>query len=129
MANDKQSPRDEPKPKKPPRNYGVKDERLLSPVFVDHSTLAVGTDVIVHSLYQTEIPIGELRESEEPVSVLVGRFVYPADYFKALTVMLARQYVAFEAHRGKGEEALSWLQQEVTKQAARAGIGRAKRNP
>lgn len=128
MANDKTSPADKHKAKDSSRRkYAVKDERLLSPVFVDHSTLAVGAGVIVHSLFQTEIPVGDLRDSDSTDSVLVGRFVYPADYFRALTVMLARQYITFEAGRGKGEEALGWLQQELMKQAAQVGIGRSKR--
>ncbi len=110
------------------RRHSVKDERLLSPIFVDHSTLAVGTDVIVHSMFQTEIPVGELPASGPIDSVLVGRFVYPADYFRALTVMFARQYISFEAGRRKGEEAFSWLQQELAKHAAKVGINQRPQN-
>jgi hypothetical protein len=110
------------------RTYIVRDEKQLSPIFVDHSTLAVGTDVVVHSMFQSEIPPEGPGEGNESRSVLVGRFVYPADYFRALTVMFARQFIALQAAKGKGEEELNWLQQELVKQAARDGIARPKQS-
>jgi hypothetical protein len=106
----------------PDRRYVVKNEELLSPVLVDHSTLAVGKDVIVHSMFQTQIPATGVNESHPVDSVLVARFVYPMDYFRALTVMLARQYIVCEVAKGQGPEAFRWLKQELTKQAAKSGI-------
>lgn len=90
------------------RKHRVRDERLLSPVFVDHSTLAIGKDLIIHSMYQTEIPVGNVSTAGPIDSVLVGRFVYGADYFRSLTVMFARQYIASEVERNKGDEAFKW---------------------
>jgi hypothetical protein len=122
MAERKKRPSKEKRQTGRNRRYVVKDENLLSPVLVDHSTLAVGKDVIVHSMFQTQIPAGGITESGPVDIALVARLVYPMDYFRALTVMLVRQYVACEAGRGQGQEAFQWLKQELTKQAVSSGV-------
>ena len=73
-------------------------------------------------MFQSQIPPGGITESGDVNSVLVARFVYPMDYFRALTVMLARQYIVSEAGRGQGQEAFQWLKQELTKQAVNSGV-------
>lgn len=129
MAKDENASGGKRETKRPAtRKYLLRDEGLLSPIFVDHSTLAVGTDVVIHSMFQTQIPLEGSAEREPSESLLVGRFVYPANYLKALAIMLARQYIQLEVEKGKdkAEEALNWFSKELTKQAAKGGIEPSK---
>jgi hypothetical protein len=88
----------------------VRDSKVLQPQFVDFSTMVLGPDVVIHNMFQTEIPVGDLTGSEIE-SVLIARFIYARDFFKALTALLLRQYIAFEANRDKKDEAIAWLKQ------------------
>lgn len=97
------------------RKVVVKDEKLLSPVYADFSTIVLGQDVVIQNLFQTVIPVEDLPESGELEAALVARFIYGPDFFKALMSLFVRQYVAFESFRGKKDEAISWLKQLLQK--------------
>ncbi len=99
-----------PKTGQPEKRLVVRDERLLSPVLADSATLSIGKDVAIHSLYQTEIPVGGLPTGALE-SVLVGRYAYPNEHFKAAVALFIRQYVALETFRERKEEATAWLHQ------------------
>ena len=91
------------------RHFVVRDERLLSPVLSDFAILTTGKDIVLHTLYQTEMPVGGLPPSGSVESILVGRYVYPAEQFKATVALFVRQYVAMEAARERKDEAIAWL--------------------
>ncbi|MBI2185774.1 MAG: hypothetical protein HYU37_01480 [Acidobacteria bacterium] len=91
----------------------AKDEKLLSPLFVDFSTIVFSGETIIQDFFQTAIPVGGSvpREGSEVDVVLVARFVYSPDFFRALMSLLVRQYAAFEDIRGRKDEGITWLRQ------------------
>ena len=105
------------------RKTVVRDTRLLSPVLADYSTLATGRDVVIHSLFQTEIPVGDLPGPAGKVeAVLVGRYLYTLDFLRAEIALFMRQYLQIQMHRdpahAQGEA--KWFQ-DLIQQQVRAG--------
>ena len=90
------------------RNFVVRDDAVRSPVLCDFSTLVVAQDMATHSLYQTQFPLGDMPPSGELDQVLVGRYAYTPEQFKALVPLFMRTYVATQAG-DKKEEAITWL--------------------
>jgi hypothetical protein len=94
------------------RKVVVRDEKLLSPILVDFSTLVFAGETVIHDFFQTTLPVTISmtpdRENEAAIN-LVARFAYSPAFLKALTSLLVRQYAASEAAKGKKLEAISWL--------------------
>jgi hypothetical protein len=96
------------------RKTVVRDEKLLSPVLVDSSTILFSGETAIQDFYQTTFPVGNVPEEGRELEVaLVARFAYSPGFLKALMSLLVRQFAASEATRGKKLEAISWLKQLV----------------
>lgn len=90
----------------------VKDERLLSPVLADYATITLSQELVIHNLFQTVIPVGDIDVDKGEIdAALVARFFYTPDFFRAMTALFLRQYVAFEGLRERKEETISWIRQ------------------
>lgn len=96
------------------RNFIAPDDRVLAAVSVDFSTLVVLPDGVVHSLYQTRLPVdGDVAGKTQIDSALVGRFQYGPEHFKALVALFIRQFRVFESSQGRVAEAQEFLQEHV----------------
>ena len=93
------------------RRFVVRDERLLSPILSDYATLTTSRDLAIHTLYQTELPVGGVPRSGDMDTVLVGRYMYPTLQFKATVALFIKQYIGLEASRDGKDEAIAWLKE------------------
>jgi len=92
------------------RRLVARDEKLLSPTLADYSTIVLSGDMVVQNFFQTLLPVGDPTGEDIDVA-LVARLAYSPDFFKAVMSLLVRQYVIFEAGRGKRDEAVAWIKQ------------------
>jgi hypothetical protein len=96
------------------RRLVARDVGRLAPVLVDFSSLTITPDFILHSLFQTEFPVSEVRQGDELDALLVGRYAYSPEHFKSLTGLFIRQYLQLETVRKRQAEAIQWLEQQLT---------------
>ena len=101
------------------RRFVVPNPEALAAVSADFATLTVTPELAVHSVYQTRLPAGLADPNESVDCVLVGRFVYGPETLKSLVALFVRQLVTLEAARGRREETLKWLNEQVQKLQAR----------
>ena len=101
------------------RTFVVHDPKVAAAVPVDFASLTLIQDFAIHSLYQTQLPIGVGSPADNKVEcVLVGRFQYGPETLKALASLLMRQFIVLETSRGKKVEAVAWLEQVVREHQA-----------
>ncbi|MBI3048383.1 MAG: hypothetical protein HYY76_08715 [Acidobacteria bacterium] len=95
------------------RRLVAKDEKLLSPLLVDFSTIVFSGETVIQDFFQTVLPVGGLAppEGSDVDVTLVARLAYSPDFFKALMSLLVQQYAVFEDTRGRQDEAIAWLRQ------------------
>jgi hypothetical protein len=94
----------------------VSNDPRPTAVPADFATITVVQDFVVHTLYQTLLPIGvETTPPTELEAVLVGRFSYGPTTFQALIALFIRQYVLMRSAQGKAQESLQWLEEEIRK--------------
>jgi len=87
------------------RKYGRSDQNPM--IFADFAHVALGPDFAIHSVFQT-VPV---LSADQANTMLVGRFAYSGEHFKALTALFVRQYVRFESNRKNEQKAVEWLHQ------------------
>jgi|SRR5688572_29309083 hypothetical protein len=96
------------------RKVVVRDEKILSPILIDFSTIIFTDETVIHDFFQTLLPVTINVPSDgenEVAATLVARFAYSPAFLKALMSLLVRQYAASETAKGKKLEAVSWIKQ------------------
>lgn len=90
----------------------IEPESARWPEFVDMVVMSARLDHLLLSLYQTAPPPPGDAASVD--SRLVGRFVFAEGHYREFVAVVLRQLVRQADLRGRREEAVSWLKEQLS---------------